>query len=308
MKRLTFNAVLLTALVITAQAYVNIAWNRPAYQTSVWGHCTANLAVDGNPDGNFNAGSCTATLTTGYPWWAVDFGTERIVSKVKISNRQDHLYSRLHDFTVGLTDTLPTTTTGPDMSPHQVCVIYNGVFPAAAMTLMCKHFPRGRYLFIQINGLKGELLTLCEVEVYCDPVNVVAIATGFREFGDCAVFTDHNQTTCAEVTSSDNPLDFILKVNVSKWQNTSNVRVTLRNGDCSDNNQVHVYTEEKPLYGGQFDGYFRRCQLAAAEWPADGATVCSFSCVCTKRGCDYVTVRIFGRYGPIRSLCEVELM
>lgn len=74
---------------------------------------------------------------------------------------------RLHDFTVGLTDTLPTTTTGPDMSPHQVCVIYNGVFPAAAMTLMCKHFPRGRYLFIQINGLKGELLTLCEVEVYC---------------------------------------------------------------------------------------------------------------------------------------------
>lgn len=68
-------------------AYVNIAWNRPAYQTSVWGHSTANLAVDGNPDGNFYAGSCTATGMTGYPWWAVDFGTEQIVSKVKISNR-----------------------------------------------------------------------------------------------------------------------------------------------------------------------------------------------------------------------------
>ncbi|KAI0231437.1 hypothetical protein LSAT2_018192, partial [Lamellibrachia satsuma] len=214
---------------------------------------------------------------------------------------------RLHDFTIGLTNTLPTKATGPDKSAHQVCLVHNGVFPMATKTLLCTNLARGRYLFVQINGdgVKSELLTLCEVEVY-PPVNVVAIATGFREFGDCAIFTDHNRSTCAEVTSSGNPLDFILKANVSQSQNTANVRITLRDGDCSDNHQVHVYTEEKPLYAGPFDGYFKRCQLTATEPPADGATACSFSCHCTKRGCDYVTVHIFGRYGPIRSLCEVE--
>ena len=69
---------------------------------------------------------------------------------------------------------------------------------------------------------------------------VVAVATGFREFGDCAVFTDHDLETCAEVTSSDNPLDFILNANVSKWQNTANVSISLRDGECSDNNQVII--------------------------------------------------------------------
>ncbi|KAI0221417.1 hypothetical protein LSAT2_027243 [Lamellibrachia satsuma] len=142
--------------------------------------------------------------------------------------------------------------------------------------------------------------------MHVDP-DVVAVATGFREFGDCAVFTDHDRETCAEVTSSDNPLDFILKADASQSQDTSNISITLRDGDCNDNNQVHVYMEEKPLHAGPFDGYFKRCQLTATERPADGATVCSFSCGCTKRGCDYVTVRIFGRYGPIRSLCEIEL-
>ena len=72
--------------------------------------------------------------------------------------------------------------------------------------------------------------------------------------------------------------------------------------------QVHVYTEEKPLNAGLFDGYFRRCQVTETEPTVDGATVCSFACGDTKRGCDYVFVRVFGRYGPVRSLCEVELI
>ena len=72
--------------------------------------------------------------------------------------------------------------------------------------------------------------------------------------------------------------------------------------------QVHVYTEEKPLNAVPLDGYFRRCQVVEAEPPVDGATVCSFACGGNERGCDYVFVRVFGRYGPVRSLCEVELI
>ncbi|KAI0207373.1 hypothetical protein LSAT2_007977, partial [Lamellibrachia satsuma] len=128
--------------------------------------------------------------------------------------------------------------------------------------------------------------------------SIVASATGFREFGDCALFVDKNRSSCEDVTSSDNPLDFVLKVNLSKPQSNFDVRITLRDGYCGDASQVHVYTEEKPLNAVPFDGYFRRCQLAEAEPPVDGVTVCSFACGDNKRGCHYAFVRVFGRYGP----------
>ena len=66
----------------------------------------------------------------------------------------------------------------------------------------------------------------------------VAIATGFSEFGDCAVFTDDNRNTCDVVTSATNPLDFVLRMNLWQSQNAFTVNVTLRDGDCGDNSQV----------------------------------------------------------------------
>ncbi|KAI0230343.1 hypothetical protein LSAT2_019294 [Lamellibrachia satsuma] len=204
---------------------------------------------------------------------------------------------RLHDFTVGLTNTLPTRTTGPEKSPYDVCLVYHGAFPPTTLMLTCTNYARGRYLFIQINGTGSEFLTLCEVEVYLSasgtPISAWPSSSSLSAY---VVNLLKQQVFVSSATAT------------STVHDTANVRITLRDGYCSDNNQVHVYTEEKPLYAGEFDGYFKRCQLTATERPADGATtVCSFSCGCTKRGCDYVTVRIFGRYGPIRSLCEVEL-
>ena len=74
---------------------------------------------------------------------------------------------RLHDFTVGLTNELPTPGTGPDKLAHQVCYNYSGIFPAAIDTVRCTKVAKGRYLFIQINGsTKDEMLTLCEVKVF----------------------------------------------------------------------------------------------------------------------------------------------
>ena len=72
--------------------------------------------------------------------------------------------------------------------------------------------------------------------------------------------------------------------------------------------QIHVYTEEKPFYAGPFDGYFMRCQVTETEPHVDGTSVCSFACGDNRRGFDSFTVRVFGRYGPVRSLCEVELI
>ena len=67
--------------------------------------------------------------------------------------------------------------------------------------------------------------------------------------------------------------------------------------------QVHVYRQ---IHGAP-SGNYRRCKLTANEPPAGDSTVCSFSCDCDERMCDIIFVRIFGRYGPLRSLCEIEL-
>ena len=74
----------------------------------------------------------------------------------------------LHDFTVGLTNTLPTTTFAPHDSYHVVCRVHSGVFPVWG-TLTCTNLARGRYLFIQNNGdlVNENIPSLCEVEVYC---------------------------------------------------------------------------------------------------------------------------------------------
>ena len=71
-------------------------------------------------------------------------------------------------------------------------------------------------------------------------VPVTAIAKGYRDFGDCAVFTDRKRKTCADVTSSNNPFDFVLRATVSRCQNEARIRLVLKNGDCSDKNQVIV--------------------------------------------------------------------
>ena len=69
--------------------------------------------------------------------------------------------------------------------------------------------------------------------------------------------------------------------------------------------QLHVYTVTS-LSGGPFDGSFRRCHRTTTE-PLGGATACSFTCRCTDHPCLYVTARVFGNFGPIKSLCEIEL-
>jgi len=71
-------------------------------------------------------------------------------------------------------------------------------------------------------------------------VSLTAIAKGYRDFGDCAVFTDRKRKTCGEVTSSTNPFDFQLRANVSRCQNEARIRLVLKDGDCSDKNQVIV--------------------------------------------------------------------
>ncbi|KAI0219914.1 hypothetical protein LSAT2_028559 [Lamellibrachia satsuma] len=214
----------------------------------------------------------------------------------------------LRSFIVGLTDQDPRTGNGPLNSPFLTCATHGGIGTGETVNLTCTPplCARRRYLFMAANV--NEFFYVTEIEVFEATKPIVASATGFREFGKCDVFTDNNRTTCGVVTSPDNPLDFLLRANFSQPQTHFHPRITLRGGNCGDASQVHVYTEEKPLNAGPFDGYFRRCQVSETETPVDGVTVCSFTCDCIERACDFFGVRVFGRYGPERSLCEIELI
>ena len=59
------------------------AWNKQTFQSSNYNHF---LAVDGNKNNDFNAGSCTHTETEDYPWWAVELEFATYVEKVRITN------------------------------------------------------------------------------------------------------------------------------------------------------------------------------------------------------------------------------
>ncbi|KAI0229490.1 hypothetical protein LSAT2_020086, partial [Lamellibrachia satsuma] len=196
------------------------------------------------------------------------------------------LTDKLINFTVGLTDQNLATFSGSISDlPFLKCATHGTLGRAQSVSLSCEHsrYARRRFLFVaaKVNGF----FHVSEVEVFDE--SIVASATGFREFGDCAFFIDKNRASCEAVTSSENPLDFVLKVNLLQPLSNFDVRITLRDGNCGD-------AKEKPLNAGPFDGYFRRCQVVEAEPPVDGATVCSFACGGNKRDCDYVFVRVFG--------------
>ena len=72
---------------------------------------------------------------------------------------------RLHDFSVGLLDDNPTSTT-PVAGEYPLCATHAGSVSAGAKVEMtCSILAKGRYVIVQIPG-SSEILTLCEVQVY----------------------------------------------------------------------------------------------------------------------------------------------
>ncbi|MCB0074119.1 MAG: hypothetical protein KDE20_21790, partial [Caldilineaceae bacterium] len=69
---------------------VNLAEGRTATQSSLYGTtATANLAVDGNTNGNYYEGSVQHTAYEQHPWWQVDLGGTQAIDAVFLWNRSD---------------------------------------------------------------------------------------------------------------------------------------------------------------------------------------------------------------------------
>ena len=143
----------------------NLAQGMMATQSSTCCGGDASRAVDGNTNGNFNAGSMTATNADANAWWQVDLGTLGSINSVVIWGRTDCCVDRLGDYWVFVSNTpfsssdTPATLQGrPGVwSSHQSSA------PAPFTTFSLPN-TLGRYIRVQLAG--ANYLSLAEVQVF----------------------------------------------------------------------------------------------------------------------------------------------
>jgi uncharacterized repeat protein (TIGR01451 family) len=145
----------------------DLALGKPAAESSTLpGYPTAgpSAAVDGNPNGNFFAGSVSSTNLDNNAWWQADLGASATVGSVVIWNRTDCCGTRLNDYWVFVSDTpfgagdTPATLQGRagTFSMHETTAPDPFTVIAAGA--------QGRYVRVQLTG--AGYLSLAEVQVF----------------------------------------------------------------------------------------------------------------------------------------------
>jgi galactose oxidase len=150
---------------------INLALNQSATQSStdtVNGIVTsANLAVDGNTNGDISAGSVAQTLTEVRPWWEVDLGAVGYIDTIQFYNRTDCCafestiaYVLVSDVPFVSHD-LNTTLNQPEVSRFLWPIFSTSPLPVGQT---------GRYVRIQRYGDSATVLHLAEVQVLGIPL------------------------------------------------------------------------------------------------------------------------------------------
>ena len=144
----------------------NLSLNQNALQSSVIYGATADKAVDGNFNGDFNAGSVIATNFENNPWWQIDLGTIKEIEEIRIWNRTDNRQDRLSNYYILISDE-PFTSTDLNSALGQPNVDNYYESNQASSPTNRTIGRTGRYIRIQLNY--SEHLTIAEVEVIgCD--------------------------------------------------------------------------------------------------------------------------------------------
>jgi len=143
-----------------------LALHKPTSQSSTTSGGYSKRAVDGNTDGDFSKGSCTATMKENNPFWYVDLQKKASVHKVRIYNRSDCCGERIRNFEVRVGNTRPTSST---FSSNPKCGGLHWGDAASKgggqLTVPCgNNGVIGQYVSIVLPG-KKRVLTLCEVKV-----------------------------------------------------------------------------------------------------------------------------------------------
>ena len=144
----------------------NIAQAKRATQSSTFkpdpgvplANPSAESAVDGDTNGDWHAGSVTATEKEDEdkPWWEVDLGSEQAVDKVEIWNRTDCCPWRLQNFDVLLLD-----SNRNEVFRHHEC---GQASTPTMISIPENEEKKARYVKVQLRG-RG-ILSLAEVRVW----------------------------------------------------------------------------------------------------------------------------------------------
>lgn len=129
----------------------------------------SGLAVDGNLN------SLSACTHTGYgtgknseetrnPWWSVDLGGRRKITRVVITSRGDCCEDRMKNFEIRIGDDGPLGDGSRDASTlNRICD--SGLYVSKGETKEFSCNLEGRYVTIRLPGA-SRILNLCEVQVF----------------------------------------------------------------------------------------------------------------------------------------------
>eukprot|EP00592_Proboscia_alata_P025355 CAMPEP_0194445784 /NCGR_PEP_ID=MMETSP0176-20130528/128058_1 /TAXON_ID=216777 /ORGANISM="Proboscia alata, Strain PI-D3" /LENGTH=1683 /DNA_ID=CAMNT_0039272393 /DNA_START=372 /DNA_END=5422 /DNA_ORIENTATION=+ len=138
---------------LTSSSKPNLALYKPAQQSTTGSNAGADLAVDGNTNGNFYDGSVAHTLG-GNNWWMVDLQVIAAIRDVKIFNRIDctSCMSLLNQFVIEVFD-------------YDMNVVFSQDYneTAGAIIHLLMEDVKGSYMRISVTN---KYLVLAEVEVY----------------------------------------------------------------------------------------------------------------------------------------------
>ncbi|XP_070542883.1 uncharacterized protein [Ptychodera flava] len=159
-----------TLICTVPSGLVNIAPFKVTSQSSRSGKASASRAIDRNKNSDFAYGSCSMTSAEQEPWWKLDMLEPYDVYKVTITNRQDCCASDILNAEVRVGNS-------EDMFENAVCggLVPEDVVEQETIDVICAcGIPlAGRYVSIQL--IANGVLTLCEVEVYVNPVPAVVV-------------------------------------------------------------------------------------------------------------------------------------
>ncbi|CAL4126212.1 unnamed protein product, partial [Meganyctiphanes norvegica] len=137
----------------------NVAWKKPVNQSSTARGGKGENANDGDRTTAHDGDRCTETQVESSPWWMVDLLQEYEVTTVRVTTRGccgDH---PLEGLEIRMGDSRK-------IQRNRLCAWYPGVIEAGTTKdLTCASPMKGRYVFIQMQGIKGSM-SLCEVEVF----------------------------------------------------------------------------------------------------------------------------------------------
>ena len=108
------NIVILCTVSVDGRLNVNVALNRPSYESSSYYDpytgitFYARYANDGNHNPHLTLGPCAHTELDTNPWWAVDLGVALYVAGVKFTNRDDSCTYFISSLIIQLTYLWPT--------------------------------------------------------------------------------------------------------------------------------------------------------------------------------------------------------